>query len=702
MLRHNIARSNPNSVFPQRLFMRSFTPNRKIPIGQNHRNATGTAAPCAARKYAIRKNLLAQKQDYCVSCPSARDISARKQKKAPQKRIERRKERSAYRVNGAPKKVARAATAARILWLLSGKYSILFPVTQPGAVLGQTRPIKNLCGDTMIEKGEKEMFIAVTFILFTVLVAVVSWWKTRGDSLDSKDGYFLAGRSLTGPVIAGSLMLTNLSTEQLVGQAGQSYATNMGPMAWDGTSCIGLLMLAFLFLPKYLKMGITTVPEFLEQRYDTMLKRIVSFLFLLGYLLTYLPTVLYSGALVFNQIFGIDQIFGITQFQGVILTAFAIGVIGAIYAIFGGLKAVAVSDTVNGLGLLIGGIALPIFALVAFGHGSFVQGVHDFVNLLPPEKFNAINPAGAQAPMVPWPVLLTGMVINNMFYWTTNQAIIQRTLGARNLKEAQKGAIFAAILKLTNPLFITLGGLLTFFMAHNGWLSADRVAALAANSDLAYPTLILEIMPKPLLGFFAAVLFGAILSSFNSALNSSVTLYTLDLHRPLFNPHASDSHLVKVGKRFGIILAAVSICVAPVVSFAPSGLYDFLQECFGFYNAPILAAVVIGLYTKRVPSIAPKIGLIMHVVLYGFSKTPLFKSVFPYHYLYVLFTLFVLNVVVQLLIGKFWPRETPYVMADAQVVDMTPWKHSRKIAVICCVLMLVMYAVFSPLGLAAA
>lgn len=550
------------------------------------------------------------------------------------------------------------------------------------------------------KRGYKQMMIPITFLLFTVFVAVISWWKTRGDTLNTQDGYFLAGRSLTGPVIAGSLMLTNLSTEQLVGQAGQSYATNMGPMAWDGTSCLGLLILAFFFLPKYLKMGITTVPEFLEERYDTTVKRIVSFLFLLGYLLTYLPTVLYSGALVFNQIFGIDEIFGITEFQGVILTAAAIGIIGAVYAIFGGLKAVAVSDTVNGIGLLIGGVALPLFALTAFGGGSFVEGVHNFVNLIPPEKFNAINPANAQPPMIPWPVLFTGMVINNMFYWTTNQAIIQRTLGAKNLKEAQKGAIFAALLKLTNPLFITLGGLLAFYMAHNGLLDPSQVAALSETSDLAYPILIIEMMPKPLLGFFAAVLFGAILSSFNSALNSSVTLYTLDIHRPMFNPNATDAHLVKVGKRFGTILAIISICVAPVVSFAPSGLYDFLQECFGFYNVPILASVIIGLYTTHVPAIAPKIGLITHVVLYSLTKTPVFKGIFPGHYLYVLFVLFVFNILLQLAIGKFYPRKTAYVMNDAQVVDMTPWNKGKMLSIICILLMLCLYAVFSPLVLA--
>ena len=542
------------------------------------------------------------------------------------------------------------------------------------------------------------MFIVITFILFTALVAVIAAVKTREENLDTQDGYFLAGRSLTGPVIAGSLMLTNLSTEQLVGQAGQTYATNMGPMAWESTSCIALILLAFVFVPRYLKMGLTTIPEFLEQRYDSGLRKLITLLLLLGYLLTYLPTVLYSGALVFNQIFNISGLLQVSELQGVTITATAIGIVGAIYAIFGGLKAVAVSDTVNGIGLIIGGIALPVITVCAFGHGSFVDGIHNFINLIPAEKFNAINPANAQAPMIPWPVLFTGMVVNNLFYWATNQTIIQRALGAKNLAEAQKGAIYAAALKIITPLFIAICGLLVFYMAHNGLLSGDQVAALEKTSDLAYPTLIITMMPKPLLGFFAAVLFGGILSSFNSALNSCITLYTLDLHRPLFNPNASDAYLVRIGKRFGIVLAIISICIAPVVSLAPSGLYDFLQSCFGFFNVPILATVIIGMFTKYTPPIAPKAGLVLHVVLYSLTKTPLFPI--HCHYLYVLFFLFVFQIAFQLIMGKVRPTAQPYVMKDAQVVDMAPWKHGKKAAIICIVLMLALYTLFSPIGLA--
>ena len=529
------------------------------------------------------------------------------------------------------------------------------------------------------------MFILFSFIAFTGLVALISWYKTRGDKLDTREGYFLAGRGLTGLVIAGSLEMTNLSTEQLVGQAGQSYSTNMGAMSWSVNASIALLALALIFLPKYLKAGITTIPEFLEMRFDRTTKQIISFLFLLGYMLTYLPTVLYSGALAFNQIFHLDTLLGITTFQSIALLCIGIGVIGSIYAIFGGLKAVAVSDTVNGIGLLIGGLLIPILAICILGNGNFFEGIKDFITTVPAEKFNAINPADSLPPMIPWPVLFLGMLFNNLFYWCTNQSIIQRTLAAKNLAQAQRGAVFTAFLKLLDPFFITICGLLAFrFFGPN-----------LANSDLAYPKLITTVMPSWLLGIIAAVLFGAILSSFNSALNSCVTLYTLDFHRPLFNRDASDAHLVHIGKRVGIGLAVVSMCVAPFVIHAPSGLYDFLQECFGFYSMPILAIVLVGFYSKRVPAIAPKVTLVVHVILYSLSKLLPFEI----HYLYVLSVLFPIDLLLMLVIGKLAPRKEPFELQDAKAVNLTPWKHVKPAAIGCFLTMLCVYALFSKIGL---
>lgn len=536
--------------------------------------------------------------------------------------------------------------------------------------------------------GGSNMFILLTFIAFTVMVAVISWYRTRNDNLDTKEGYFLAGRGLTGLVIAGSLELTNLSTEQLVGQSGQSYATNMGAMNWSVSASFALLCLAMIFLPRYLKAGITTIPEFLEQRYDKTVKRIISFLFLLGYLLTYLPTVLYSGALAFNRIFNLDQLLGISQFQAIALLVFVLGLIGSIYAIFGGLKAVAVSDTINGVGLLIGGFMVPILAICMMGGGNFFAGIQDFISNVPAEKFNSINPVNALPPMVPWPVLFLGMTFNNLFYWCTNQSIIQRALAGKSLAHSQKGAILTGFLKLVDPFFITICGLLAYRLIGPG----------LENADAAYPMLVSKVIPAPLLGFFAAVLFGAILSSFNSALNSCVTLYTLDFHRPIFNKTCDDKHLVKVGQKFGTVLAVIAIVVAPFVVNAPSGLYDFLQDCFGFYSMPILATVLCGFYSKRIPALAPKVTLITHVILYALSHLlPSFGI--NIHYLYTLSVLFIVDMLIMIVIGKLRPRETDFVLKDVGAVNLTPWKYAKPACVLCLIGMAAVYWLFSPLGL---
>lgn len=539
------------------------------------------------------------------------------------------------------------------------------------------------------------MFTIISFLVCMVLVAAYVVVQVKKTNLKSQDGYFLAGRSLTAPVIASSIILTNLSTEQLIGQSAQAYRVGMGPMAWEATSCISTILLAAIFLPRYLKAGVTTIPEFLKNRFDETTKRIITVLFLLGYLLCYLPTVLYSGALVFNQIFGISDVLGCTDFQGVVVVATALGIIGATYAIIGGLKASASADTLFGIGLIIGGSMIPILGLATMGGGNPIEGLKELIQVIPADKFNAINPANAQSPMMPWPLLFTGLAFNNMFYWCTNQAIIQRALAAKNLQEAQKGAIFAGVFKLVTPLVITFCGMIAL-----GKFKGTGIGALIdANMDLAYPKLVIEVLPKPLLGFFAAVLFGAIMSSFNGALNGSVAMYTLDLHKPIFNPNATDDQIVKIGRRFGIILAAISVCVAPFISLFPSGLYDFLQSCFGFYNMPILAAVVVGIFSKKVPALGAKIALIVHAVLYSISKMiPALSNV---HYLYVLTFLFILDVAIMLVVGKIRPRETEFVLEDVHAVDLTPWKYLKAAGIILFAALAVEYIIFSPLGLGA-
>lgn len=326
---------------------------------------------------------------------------------------------------------------------------------------------------------------------------------------------------------------------------------------------------------------------------------------------------------------------------------------------------------------------VPVLGIISVGHGNFVDGFN--VLLANPQKLNAINPANSLSPLVPWPVLMTGLLFNNLFYFCTNQSIVQRALGAKNLEEAQKGAIYAGFLKLIGPFFLVLPGVIAF----------AKYGTRLENADMAYPTLLIDVLPKSLLGFFAAVLFGAIMSSFNGALNSSATLFTLDLYKPLLKPKASDKQLVHIGRKFNIIVAIIATCVAPFILYAPTGLYGFLQECFGFYNVPILAAVVVGFYSKRVPKIAPKIAFFVHIALYTLSKF-LIKDV---HFLYVLGVLFPTCVIVMLIIGKLHPRETDFVQENKAVVSLTPWKHAKLATGIMVGTMCLIYLIFSPLGI---
>ncbi|VAW26870.1 Sodium/sugar cotransporter, partial [hydrothermal vent metagenome] len=446
----------------------------------------------------------------------------------------------------------------------------------------------------------------LSFLGFTLLVALISYLKSRKTNEKTSDGYFLGGRSLTGVVIAGSLLLTNLSTEQIVGLNGAAFKEGILVMAWETLAAIAMVITAVFLLPRYLKGGITTVPQFLERRYDKMTKTITSTLFLSGYVIVLLPIVLYSGALAISTMFNVPELLGVSGTTALWITVWGIGIIGSLYAIFGGLKAVAVSDTINAVGLLIGGLLIPIFGLLAIGNGSIPEGITTLFQSNP-YKFKAL---GGPKSSIPIGTIFTGMMLVQLFYWGTNQAIIQRALGAKNLKEGQKGLLLASFIKILGPLIVVLPGIIAYHLFEGS----------IENPDEAYPMLVTKVLPASLVGFFAAVLFGAILSSFNSALNSSVTLFGIDIYKSHFKPNASEREVVKAGKSFGILLAILSMCIAPLIANAPDGLFGYLQEVNGCYSIPILTIIVVGYLTKYVPAIAAKIAIISGVVLYSISQ----------------------------------------------------------------------------------
>ena len=542
----------------------------------------------------------------------------------------------------------------------------------------------------------------ITFLAFTLLVAVISYVATRKTDESSSDGYFLGGRSLTAGVIAGSLLLTNLSTEQIVGLNGQAFTEGILVMAWETLAAIAMVCTALFLLPRYLKGGLTTVPQFLEDRYDKFTKTLTSALFLSGYVVVLLPIVLYSGALAINTMFEVPQQFGMNETSALWMTVWAIGIVGSIYAVFGGLKAVAVSDTINAIGLLIGGLMIPVFGLMVIGDGEgALKGLSILINSNP-EKFDSI---GGPTNTVPFSTIFTGMMLVQMFYWGTNQAIIQRALAAKNLKEGQKGLMLAAFIKILGPIIVVLPGIIAFH------LFGDSII----NPDQAYPTLVTKVLPASLVGFFAAVLFGAILSSFNSALNSSVTLFGVDIYKEYFNKEASEKQVVRAGKLFGVLLAILSMCIAPLIANAPEGLFGYLQEVNGCYSIPIFTIIIVGYFTKYVPAIAAKIGMLSGVILYTLSQFVLQpniiaaakegitdpvqlevieKTAYP-HYLHVMAILFVLNVIIMLIIGKFAPRKEPYELQYSKAVDIVPWKYALRTGIAIVVTVIFIYIYFA-------
>jgi len=282
-----------------------------------------------------------------------------------------------------------------------------------------------------------------SFIAFTIIVAIISYVATRKTNEKTSDGYFLGGRSLTAGVIAGSLLLTNLSTEQLVGLNGSAYESGLSVMAWETLAAIAMVVTALFLLPRYLKGGLTTVPQFLAKRFDVTTKTITSGLFLTGYVVVLLPVILYSGSLAISGMFNIPEVFNITKNQSIWLCVWGIGIIGSIYAVFGGLKAVVVSDSINAIGLLIGGLLIPIFGLLAVGDGSIMEGV-SVLTAEHPEKFKSM---GSSTDPVPFYTIFTGMMLVQLFYWGTNQQIIQRALGAKKLKGRAKRIAFRLIYK---------------------------------------------------------------------------------------------------------------------------------------------------------------------------------------------------------------------------------------------------------------
>ncbi|MDF1840720.1 MAG: solute:sodium symporter family transporter [Rubripirellula sp.] len=484
------------------------------------------------------------------------------------------------------------------------------------------------------------MLTLLSFVFFTALVGLLTFWIVRGKEHASTDGYFLAGRSLTAGVIAGSLLLTNLSTEQLVGLNGAAFRDGLAVMAWEVIAGLSLVLMAIFFLPRYLARGITTIPEYLAGRFDDTTRAITNAIFIIAYAAILLPIILYTGARGLSGILDLQGITGIESDQVLLwIVVWMIGIIGSIYAIFGGLRTVAISDTINGFGLLIGGLMIMWLGLQLVGDGDAMGGWREMRDANP-EKFNSL---GESTSSVPWPTLFTGVALLNLFYWTTNQQIIQRTFAARSLAEGQKGVLLAAMFKILAPMILVLPGMMAFYLDQQGTLfeataeanllsgAEDALAELideqgeqglagkepevwlaeevqSRKADRSYGILVRKVLPKQFAGFFAAVMVGAILSSFNSALNATATLFSLGIFRRYLRPNADEHSVVKSGQWFGTAIAVVAMTVAPLLAGQDS-IFGYLQKMNGLYFIPIFSVVLMGMLNRRVPAWAANLAL---------------------------------------------------------------------------------------------
>lgn len=517
----------------------------------------------------------------------------------------------------------------------------------------------------------------MTFIIATGAVAFFTYRIVIGmkKSDNVTEEYFTGGRALAWPMVAGSLLLTNLSTEQLVGLNGSVFGDKaLVGLAWEALAALAMIATALVFLPRYLASGFTTTPAFLEKRFDKTTRSMVSGLFLFGYVTVLLPVVLYTGSLALIGMFDLNL-----SLWFVVAT---IGILGSAYAIFGGLKSVAVSDTLNGIGLLIGGLAIPILGLYALGDGSFFKGLN-ILGTNNPEYLAVLTNTNIDGDVVsvPWPTLFTGMMFIQVFYWSTNQVIVQRAMAAKSLAEGQKGVLFASAMKLVGPLLLCLPGIIALHMTD---LNIDK-------QDQVYGAVVRHVLPEWSLGLFAAVLMGSILSSFNSALNSASTLFSLQFYKGYINKEASGKQIVAIGKKFGILLAIASIFIAPMLDQMQS-IFEYLQKVNGLYSVPIIGIFLLGITTKHVPAIAAKVGMLVGMLFYAFFSFVNIKDVPTFfadgsgelHWLHGYFISFIAAISLMLLIGKIKPKsEKEIAISDQRVpapVDMTPWTNAKNVS----------------------
>jgi len=524
----------------------------------------------------------------------------------------------------------------------------------------------------------------ITFIIVAAAIGLFSYFKTGRDQSKTFSGIFFANRKLGFAAVGFGLLFTNINTASFIGENELTYVNNMSVMAWGVSSVLAMQLVSEFVIPIYLRTGIATTPDFLEMRYDRSTKTIVSIIFLAGYIFNLLPALLYGSAAAFEGLFDISGSLHISHWAAIWMLVWIIGVMGVLYALRGGLKAITVSDTLLGFALFTGGILLPYFALRHLGSGDWQQGLQKVLS----SKTEHLNSIGKAGDAIPFSTIFTGMILVNLYYWGTEQYIVQQTLGSKDLASCQKGIALASLGKLMLPLLLNVPGVI-----------AAHLYTHLANPTTVFSKLAGDVSPPAYSGYLAAILLGTTLTTFIAGLNSSATLFVLNIHTPLAIKRRvpqNEQTRLDAAKRFQLLLAIGVMLMAPFILFATGGLYTYIQKTGGLFSVPIFTIMAVGFFTRRVPPLAAKIGLLFFIVCYGSTQ---FLFDVKLHFLHVLAILFVITTGIMLVIGKWKPMPRPFKLPKTNLVSIEPWKHRGMAALALVIAAVLLFILFSPLGL---
>jgi len=503
------------------------------------------------------------------------------------------------------------------------------------------------------------------FVVFFFFVIGVSMFKSRKEK--SGEDFFLAGRGLVWPLIGFSLIAANISSEHFVGMSGQGAgAAGLAVASYEWMAAITLVIVALFFLPKFLKAGIYTIPEYLEYRYTPAARGVMAAYLLITYVAVSIAAVVYTGALALNTIFDINLV------QAVWL----IGIIASIYATWGGLKAVAWADLFQGSALILGGIVTLTIGLQAVGGvGNFLSANSDKLHLIMP----------ADHPIIPWTTLVVGLWIPNFYYWGLNQFITQRTLAAQSLKQGQMGILFAALLKLLIPFIIIMPGIISW------QLFKTQLTAPGATTDQAYPLLIKNLVGPGLRGFILAAIAGAVISTLGSLLNSVATLLTMDIYKRHLNKDADGKALIRLGRWATLVFVVLVCLIAPELGSPRfKGIFNYIQEFQGFISPGILAAFIFGLFVKKAPRSAGLVALLLSAPIYGLLMWQGGHIAF----LNRMAITFIALIAVLTMMTILKPLKDPVFMPVQQGFDMTPAPALRWLGWLVIAATLALYVIF--------